>query len=118
MKYSWSMELGPLRSEKWLAPCSSSELGSGILVPLKHLKLKGLCEITQESGGTDSDEDWKLTTMFNSMKFIADHEESVEESEVEDNDLPFISDDDAQSQLIDLAICLGNNSSDKTWLPP
>lgn len=80
------------------ASCSSSESESEHFVPLKHPKLSGLCDSMTRlelQDAMDSDEDWKLTSVFDSTKFIAGHKESEEESETEDSDLPFISDDNA-----------------------
>lgn len=77
-------------------------------------------------GVVSSDDEWELTTVFDSIKFIAEHEESAESgTDSEDSsDLLFVSDLDraaaihARTRLIDLAIRLGDNPSDETWLPP
>ncbi|KAF8554208.1 hypothetical protein OG21DRAFT_1399272, partial [Imleria badia] len=82
-----------------------------------------------ESGAVSSDEEWELTTMFDSIKFVASHDKSESESsadsELEDRDsgLLFISDEHATySCLINFAISLGDSEdlrlSDETWLPP
>ena len=76
-------------------------------------------------GIVSSDDEWELTTVFDSIKFIAEHEESAESgTDLEDSsDLLFVLDLDhaiaihACTHLVDLAICLGDNPSDENWLP-
>ena len=71
-----------------------------------------------------SDDEWELTTVLDSIKFVAEHDESAEESgtDSEDSsvDLPFISDDRAtairaRTCLVDLAIQFGDDPSKENF---
>ncbi|KAF8137703.1 hypothetical protein EV363DRAFT_1109465, partial [Boletus edulis] len=109
------------------APHSSSELESPSNKPSKHPKNEPCTSSEDCPGVVNSDDKWELTTVLDSIKFIAEHDESAEESgtDLEESsiDLPFVSDDraaaiHARTHLIDLAIQFEDNPSDETWLPP
>ncbi|KAG6374568.1 hypothetical protein JVT61DRAFT_3921 [Boletus reticuloceps] len=100
------------------APHSSSESESGNSEPCNSPQKKSRVP-SPESGVTSSDGEWELTTaVFDSLKFIADREESAQDSESEDDDDLLVLDDCTHSRLVDLAIRLGDDPSDESWLPP
>ncbi|OAX32694.1 hypothetical protein K503DRAFT_776408, partial [Rhizopogon vinicolor AM-OR11-026] len=67
-----------------------------------------------------SEDNWKPPTVFDSLKFVANDDESDIESDAEDiahSDGP-VDDSSCCSRLIDFAASINDNPCDETWLPP
>ncbi|OAX44083.1 hypothetical protein K503DRAFT_765252 [Rhizopogon vinicolor AM-OR11-026] len=70
-------------------------------------------------GDHASEDNWKPPTVFDSLKFVANNDESDIESDAEDithSDGP-VDDSSCCSRLIDFAASIDDDPCDETWLP-
>jgi len=73
----------------------------------------------QVGSDSDSDLDWECPTVFDGLKFIANHDDSDDESEA-GSGMTFggMDNDEFCARLVDLAISAGDDPVDEDWLPP
>ncbi|KAG0704147.1 hypothetical protein DFH29DRAFT_802294, partial [Suillus ampliporus] len=105
---------------------STSESNDSEDVPSKKMRLSCSRSPSRASSpasigdhASESEDDWELPTVFDSLKYIADNDESDIESDEEDiTHLDNLDNSNCCSRLINFAASMDDDPHDKTWLPP
>ncbi|KAI6103439.1 hypothetical protein F5141DRAFT_1007872, partial [Pisolithus sp. B1] len=85
-----------------------------------HKRARSCSSRHSQSDTDDSGDDWQPAVIFESLKCAAGGDKSDEADNIEDIGAAFPDNADSgvSMQLIDLAICAGDDPFDEMWLPP